>query len=220
MYLHYTPRLLHWLYPKLLWHMPRSSRQLFLTFDDGPIPEVTPRVLEILEKWNAKATFFCVGDNVGKHPEVFRQLVDSGHRIGNHTQHHLRGTTCSQKDYLENVALCQQALRQHGLPQQELSGTLTAAEQRPLFRPPYGRFTQKQRQQLQKQYRLVMWDVLSADFDKNISPQRCLQKSIYHSRPGSIIVFHDSVKAWDRLQWVLPRYLQHFSDLGYTFSSL
>lgn len=209
MYLHFTPRLLHWLYPHLLWHMPREEKILYLTFDDGPIPEVTPAVLAILQEWKAKATFFCVGDNVRKHPQVAAQVVVAGHRLGNHTYHHLKGTTTEQLQYLQDVALCQEVLE----PYQAGSSTK-------LFRPPYGRFTRQQLSELRQEYRLVMWDVLPADFDPSLSPEECLQKSIKYTRPGSIVVFHDSLKAWDRLQWVLPRYLQHFHQQGYRFSVL
>jgi peptidoglycan-N-acetylglucosamine deacetylase len=209
MYLHFTPRWLHRLYPELLWHMPRNSPQLYLTFDDGPIPEVTPQVLALLERWNAKATFFCVGENVRKHPQILEQLLVAGHCIGNHTQHHLKGYKTPLPDYLQDVARCREALATHGALQEPL-----------LFRPPYGRFTRLQRRQLQPHYRLVMWDVLSADYDPGLSAADCLAKSIRHSRAGSIIVFHDSLKAWDKLQWVLPRYLQHFAERGYQFSAL
>lgn len=209
MYLHFTPRLLHWCYPGLLWHMPRNRKTIYLTFDDGPIPEVTPRVLEMLQAYGAKATFFCVGDNVLKHREVLEQVVKGGHRLGNHTQHHLKGSRTTTEAYWRDVAACQQALQPY-----------IAADQQPLFRPPYGRFTAQQRQLLQPHYQLVMWDVLAADYDKALSAADCLKKSIRHTKPGSIIVFHDSLKAWQRLQVVLPRYLAHFHQLGYTFATL
>ena len=209
MYLHYTPRLLHWMYPQLLWHMPRNSKTIYLTFDDGPIPEVTSEVIEILDHWHAKATFFCVGDNVLRHPEVLSQVVQKGHSLGNHTFHHIKGTTTSPADYLQEVTKCQQVLE----PFLSESDNL-------LFRPPYGRFTREQQKLLKRDYTLVMWDVLPADFDPALSIEACLQKSIRYTRPGSIVVFHDSLKAWERLQWVLPQYLDHFSRLGYTFAAL
>lgn len=209
MYLHFTPALLHWLYPDLLWHMPRNSKTIYLTFDDGPIPEVTPRVLEILKHWNARATFFCVGENVHKHPAVLKQVLEQGHRLGNHTYHHLKGTRAATQTYLQNVEKCKQSLEACLPDKQQL-----------LFRPPYGLFTKAQRNALAGEYRLVMWDVLSADYDAALSPETCLRKSIRYTRPGSIIVFHDSLKAWERLAWVLPRYLEHFSRKGYTFAAL
>lgn len=209
MYLHFTPRLLHWCYPRLLWHMPRSSKTIYLTFDDGPVPEVTPRVLEMLQAYGAKATFFCVGENVQKHPEVLAQVVKEGHRLGNHTQHHLMGSSTTAEAYWQDVAACQQAL----LPYMPADASL-------LFRPPYGRFTAQQRRQLQPHYQLVMWDVLAADYDNRLAAEDCLRKSIEYTKPGSIIVFHDSIKAWERLKFVLPRYLQHFYHQGYTFATL
>lgn len=209
MYLHYTPRLLHRLYPKLLWHMPRTQRVIYITFDDGPIPEVTPAVLEMLARWKAKATFFCVGDNVRKHPQLVAQVAAQGHRLGNHTYNHLKGYGVSVEEYLQNVEKCQQALQPY-IGEHDL----------PLFRPPYGRFLRQQRLQLQQDYRVIMWDVLSADFDPTLNAVECLYKSIRYTRPGSIVVFHDSLKAWDRLSWVLPRYLEHFHLQGYSFSVL
>jgi peptidoglycan/xylan/chitin deacetylase (PgdA/CDA1 family) len=193
----------------MLWHKPRSTKKIYLTFDDGPIPEVTPRVLEMLEQWKAKATFFCVGDNVQKHPQVLKQVIDQGHRLGNHTYHHLKGVKVSTEIYMQDVALCQQLL------QPELPDAAPL-----LFRPPYGRFTKEQRRALSPNFTLVMWDVLSADYDARLAPETCLQKSIRYTQAGSIVVFHDSLKAWERLQWVLPRYLEHFSRKGYTFASL
>ncbi len=189
--------------------MPRSSKIIYLTFDDGPLPTITPRVLNMLELYQAKATFFCVGDNVRKYPDVLAQVVAAGHRLGNHTYHHLEGTKTDTEAYLQNTASCQQLLNRF----------LVGGEQ-PLFRPPYGRFKKKQREQLQQDYRIVMWDVLPADFDQSLTAEECLSKSIRYTRPGSIVVFHDSQKAWERLQLVLPAYLQHFYHQGYTFAAL
>ena len=209
MYLHFTPRIFQLLFPGLLWHMPRASKTIYLTFDDGPIPEVTPQVLKILATWKANATFFCVGDNVRKHPDVLRQVLAAGHRLGNHTFHHLNGLKTADETYLEDVALCQQELKPFAAPAKQA-----------LFRPPYGRIGRKQRRSLLQDYKIVMWDVLSADFDAKLSAEKCLRKTIYYTRPGSVVVFHDSLKAWERLQWVLPRYLEHFSSRGFTFATL
>lgn len=208
MYLHFIPLPVQRLFPRYTWHRSRKQKKIYLTFDDGPVPEVTSFVLRTLRRYNAKATFFCVGDNVRKYPEILRQVREAGHRIGNHTCHHLNGLKTSAEIYLENAAECKAALLQAG--QEEVS----------LFRPPYGRVRQQQARELLSAYEIIMWDVLSADFDKNLRPEECLKKSIRYTRAGSIIVFHDNPKAFRNLQWVLPRYLQHFSSLGYRFEAL
>lgn len=207
MYLHYTPKIVHWLYPQFTWHKSRKEKIIYLTFDDGPVPEITPFVLEQLSKYGAKATFFCVGGNVERYPDVLQQLIAEGHCIGNHTDHHLKGTKTSLRAYREDVSLCQDKLRKAGASAK-------------LFRPPYGRIRKAQARQLFPEYEIVMWDVLSADFDPRLSSEKCLQQSIRHTRNGSVIVFHDSVKAWKNLSWVLPRYLEHFTARGYVFKSL
>ena len=179
-----------------------------MTFDDGPIPGPTEFVLDELAKFNAKATFFCVGENIKNHPEIFKRLHQEGHRVGNHTYNHLNGRKTSFKKYLENVSKCQQLIPS------EIAGDTK------LFRPPYGLFTKNQKEALRKKYDVVMWEVLSADFSPTISPEKCLKKSIKHCREGSIIVFHDSLKTIDKLKYVLPRFLAHFTDKGYTFETI
>ncbi len=208
MYLHQTPRLLQKLLPTLTWRNP-SDRSVYLTFDDGPIPEVTPRVLEILSHYQAKATFFCVGDNINKYPLVFKEVIDHGHRIGNHTQHHINGWQTTSTAYQREVQQCQQTIDTH-----------YSTTEKPLFRPPYGRLKPAQWRQLKRNYDIVMWDVLSADYKEDLSPKVCLRKTIQYTRPGSIVVFHDSLKSWKRLGFVLPRFLHYFSSKGYTFDTL
>lgn len=208
MYLHFIPAPVQWLFPRYTWHRSRKHKKIYLTFDDGPVPEVTFFVLRTLEEHAAKATFFCVGDNVRKYPEILKQVREAGHRIGNHTYHHLNGLKTSAEAYLENVVECKAALLQAG--QEDVD----------LFRPPYGRIRQQQAHELLPAYEIIMWDVLSADYDKNLQPEECLKKSIRYTRAGSIVVFHDNPKAFRNLQWVLPRYLQHFSSLGYKFEAL
>ncbi len=197
-----SPRWLRLLYPQLLWHKNRKEQTLFLTFDDGPIPDVTPSVLKILKKYNIKATFFCVGENVYKYPEIFEQILQDGHAVGNHTYHHLKGWNTSKEDYIVNVEQCQK---------------LTNSK---LFRPPYGRGTRAQYKELKESYEIVMWDILSGDFDTAISPQQCLSNVIKHSTNGSIIVFHDNLKAKERVLYTLPRAIEHWMNQGFTFGTL
>ena len=205
MFLHKTPSILQKLYPTLVWRINSPEKVLYLTFDDGPIPELTPWVLDTLVEFQAKATFFCVGHNVEKHPEVFQRILDEGHAVGNHTFHHLNGWKTDATEYLKDSLKADEAME--------------GFVQTPLFRPPYGRITQKQRQQ-HRHKKIVMWDVLSGDFSQKLSKEQVLAKSVKHSRPGSIIVFHDNLKAEKNLKYALPAYLDHFSQLGYIFESL
>jgi peptidoglycan-N-acetylglucosamine deacetylase len=202
MYLIKTPQFIQNLFPNFTWKMPTEAKQLFLTFDDGPIPEVTPWVLEQLERFNAKATFFCVGDNVRKNPETYEQVRAAGHTVGNHTMNHLNGWSTDNMSYFRNIRHC--------------AGQLKSA----LFRPPYGKVTPRQSQFLVRHYNVVMWDVLSGDFDQTLSPEQVLKNVIQNAGPGSIVVFHDSLKAFDRLKYALPQVLEYFSQLGYVFSAI
>ncbi|GAB3812793.1 polysaccharide deacetylase family protein [Pontibacter rugosus] len=203
-----TPWLLKKLLPNYTWHREVKGKQLFLTFDDGPIPEVTPWVLEQLSKYEAKATFFCVGENISTNTSIARQIVEQGHLLANHTYNHLKGWKTPLEVYLGNTAQCQQEVER--LQQTE----------KKLFRPPYGRITKEQGKQLNPSYEIIMWDVLTNDYDQSLSPEKCLQKSIKYTQSGSIIVFHDSLKAKRNMMYVLPRFLEHFSSLGYTFETL
>lgn len=237
MYLVKTPFLLKKIYTKsLIWNKSRDKKTIFLTFDDGPIPIVTPWVLKTLKKFNARATFFCIGDNITKHPEIFSQLKADGHAIGNHTYNHLKGWDCEDDVYISNFLKCQ-----------ELTQTN-------LFRPPYGRikFSQIRKMRAQESriknqdplynsqisdlksqafnhsdlqpstinLKTIMWDVLSGDFDINLSPEKCLKNVIKHTENGSIVVFHDSLKAWEKLEYVLPRALEYWFKEGYKFECL
>jgi len=204
-----APFFLPWLYPNLVWRIPTSQKQLYLTFDDGPIPGPTDFVLETLTKHSIKATFFCIGDNVRKHPDVFKRIVDHGHVIGNHTFNHLKGWKTTLEKYIENVRQCDTEFRTSNLKPPTSN----------LFRPPYGRITRSQVNAL-TDYKIVMWDVLTNDYDKLKSPETCLKNSIQVTRPGSIIVFHDSLKAERNMTYILPRYIDHFLNLGYSFNVL
>jgi peptidoglycan/xylan/chitin deacetylase (PgdA/CDA1 family) len=187
--------------------MPSEEKKLYLTFDDGPIPGPTEFVLDQLRGVGIKATFFSIGDNVKKHPEVFRRILDEGHAVGNHTFHHLSGWKTSVADYIANVSMCDDVIRESGYSK------LT------LFRPPYGRITRRQISSLDGR-RIVMWDVLTNDYASNLAPDDCLRGSLAATRPGSIVVFHDSLKAEKNLRHVLPKYLEHFQKQGYTFHRL
>jgi len=205
MYLIKTPWLLKKLYPELIWNKNQPNRCIYLTFDDGPIPIVTTHILNILKQYNAKATFFCIGDNVAKHPDIFKQVTDDGHAIGNHTYNHLKGWKTDNKTYLDNFLQADKIL------------------DTPLFRPPYGRIKKQQIRDLQTarpDIKIIMWDVLSGDFDTNLSPEACLNNVLKHTEAGSIVVFHDSLKAYDRVKYTLPRALEVWSEAGYEFCPL
>ena len=202
MYLVKTPKFIQSLFPNFTWKIPTQEKILYLTFDDGPLPDVTPWVLEQLEKFNAKATFFCVGDNIRKYTEIFQQVVEAGHAVGNHTFNHLNGWAADNIPFFHNVRRCARLVRSD------------------LFRPPYGRLKPKQSQFLQRHYRIVMWDVLSGDFDPKISSTQCFHNVINNADNGSIVVFHDSTKAWDKLRSVLPDILQYYTEKGFRFEPL
>lgn len=202
MYLVKTPKFIQELFPNFTWKIPAEDKVVYLTFDDGPIPGVTPWVLEQLAQYNAKATFFCVGNNIEKHPEVFEQVQAAGHSIGNHTFNHLNGWTSDNIPYFHNIRHCA-----------NLTKTI-------LFRPPYGKLRPRQTQFLLRHYRIVMWDVLSGDFDPNITEEQCLLNVTRNVEPGSIVVFHDSLKAEEKLRYALPRALAYFAEQGYRFEAL
>ena len=202
MYLVKTPKFIQNLFPNYTWKIPTQKKAVYLSFDDGPIPEVTPWVLDQLEKYNAKATFFCVGENVKKNSGLFDRIQQEGHAVGNHTFNHLNGWTSENIPYFHNVRHCAR-----------LVDTM-------LFRPPYGKLRPKQTQFLQRHYRIIMWDILSGDFDPNISKEQCLHNVVKNVSSGSIIVFHDSLKAKEKLEYVLPKVLEQFANEGYQFEKL
>lgn len=203
MYAVKSPYILRKLLKRLiLWDIKTSDKELFLTFDDGPIPEVTPKVLALLRKFNAEATFFMVGENIDKHPEIYQQVKDAGHAIGNHSYNHIKSWKSSNEEYYSNI--------------QKASGLIEGK----LFRPPHGQIKLKQLKELSKKYNVVLWSVLSGDFDTNLSPEKCAKNVINNSKNGSIIVFHDSLKAESRMLFALEETLKHFTKFGYNFKSL
>lgn len=185
------------------WDVSNTGKTVYLTFDDGPIPVVTEWVLGELKKHNFKATFFSIGDNITKHPEIFKKVVSEGHSIGNHTFNHLNGWNTSTEDYVENVARCEEAIGKN----------INQTPKSRLFRPPYGKIKTAQSKAIQKLgYKIIMWDVLSADFDTTITKEQCLDNVLSNVKPGSIIVFHDSVKAFKNLEYVLPKTLDFLKE--------
>jgi peptidoglycan-N-acetylglucosamine deacetylase len=189
------------LFSKYIWEIPNKDKIVYLTFDDGPTPAITEWTLEQLRIYNAKATFFCIGNNIENFPEIFNKVIDAGHNIGNHTYNHFNGWKTNTNQYLENVKLCEASIL-------KLKSKL--------FRPPYGKIKMSQATTLKKLgYRIIMWDVLSADFDQTISPERCLKNVLQNVTSGSIIVFHDSEKAFQNLEYVLPKTLEFLKQNGF-----
>jgi peptidoglycan/xylan/chitin deacetylase (PgdA/CDA1 family) len=188
-----------WLYPGVEWNYPEQEKTIYITFDDGPVPEVTPKVLEILREYGVKATFFCIGDNVRKYPELYHQLLAEGHRVGNHSYSHYNAWKVSAEAYLQDV---------------EDGARLIESN---LFRPPYGKLTWQVLIPLRKKYRIVMWDVISCDFDETVSAEQVYRNVTENARPGSVIVFHDSIKAAPRMIEALPEILNFYSERAYQF---
>jgi peptidoglycan-N-acetylglucosamine deacetylase len=177
-------------------------KAVFLTFDDGPHPDITPWALDVLKEFNAKATFFMVGENANKYPEIVKRIIENGHAVGNHTYNHLNGWKTPKPAYLENIKKCSEVF------------------QSTLFRPPYGKITRVQAKSLEGSYKIIMWDVLSKDYDKSVSPEGCITNVLSHSRSGSIIVFHDSLKAERNLKESLPKILETLAGRGFNFLPL
>lgn len=198
------PRWLQSIFPRYIWRgeTKANSKRLYLTFDDGPIPEITPWVLEQLQAYNAKATFFCVGANVQKNQAIYQQILKEGHQVGNHTFNHLNGWSTKQEAYLDNVSACREQVDSL------------------LFRPPYGRLKWGQAKALHSQYKIVLWDILAGDFDASISGEECWKNVYENASDGSVIVLHDSKKSWERLSYVLPKLLEHYHNKGFVFEAI
>jgi peptidoglycan-N-acetylglucosamine deacetylase len=198
------------IYPDFLWRVKTDEKVIYLTFDDGPIPDITEFVLEELNKYKAKATFFCIGGNIEKHPNIFQQVVNQGNTIGNHTFNHLKGWNTEDEEYIEDFKKCQKFI----------NSQLTTHNSQLKFRPPYGRIKKSQAAEIMKTHEIIMWDVLSGDYDQSISKEIVLKKTLKYSEQGSIVLFHDSIKASKNMKYALPRFLEHFSEKQYTFKSL
>jgi peptidoglycan/xylan/chitin deacetylase (PgdA/CDA1 family) len=205
--LHRTPFFLPILYPGLLWRMPTDKKEIYLTFDDGPVPGPTEFVLDELKKHNLNATFFCIGDNILKHPQLFKRIGEEGHAVANHTFNHLKGWQTPLSTYIDNVKKCDQVIT-----------TNSSLQTISYFRPPYGRITHAQIKALNDK-KIVMWDVLTRDYDATLSPERCFKQSLNATRNGSIVVFHDSIKSEKNLRYVLPKYIEACLAKGYTFAA-
>jgi len=202
MYFTKTPSIFQNYFPNFTWRIPTTEKVLYLTFDDGPTPDITPWVLKQLAAYNAKATFFSIGEQIEQSPTLFQQVISEGHSVGNHSYSHPNGWATDSISYFHNVRHCARLINSS------------------LFRPPFGRLMPKQAQFLQRHYRIIMWDVLSGDFDPNITKEKCLSNVVRNAKAGSIIVFHDSKKAKEKLEFTLPQVLQHFSEEGYQFAAL
>lgn len=204
--LHHTPPLIKACYPSLIWET-NVDNTVYLTFDDGPHPEITPWVVEQLEKHEAKGTFFCVGDNIRKHQSVAELLSDHGHRLGNHTFNHLKGWKTKNDDYLQNVKLCET----------EISKFVKTENK--IFRPPYGRISRAQISLLKNDYDIFMWSHLAWDFSKKLNIGRAIKK-LKQAKSGSIVVFHDSPKSFENLKQILPEILGYYSERGFNLKAL
>ncbi|MFN7045466.1 MAG: polysaccharide deacetylase family protein [Flavobacterium sp.] len=201
-----TNRLIKKFFHNLVWDIPNTGNKIYLTFDDGPIPGITEWVLDLLKSEGIKATFFYIGDNIQKHPEVYRRILTEGHQTGNHTFNHLNGWKTETNHYIDNFKLC------------EMEHLKLNTEKSFLFRPPYGKIKPRQSKAIRNlDYKIIMWDVLSYDFDPTISAEKCLENVISNTEQGSIIVFHDSLKAEKNLKYVLPKAIQILKDKGFVF---
>ena len=203
MILHTVPKLFQMLYPERIWKKSGDNSAIYLTFDDGPVPGVTDYVLQELAKRGQKATFFVVGDNVQKNPSLAQEIINTGHKIGNHTFNHLNGWKTETSKYIDNIERCHKSL-------QDVLGIKTK-----LFRPPYGLIKSSQAVEVSKFYKIVMWTMLSGDYDPSLTSELVLQKSIQHSKEGCVAVFHDQLKTKEVLPKILPRYLDYIQEMGW-----
>ena len=205
---HRTPAILPFLYPGLHWRFSPEKPEVYLTFDDGPVPGPTEFVLDTLRQFSVAGTFFCIGDNIERHPDLYRRIHAEGHRSGNHTQHHANGWKLTTAEYIGEVKACDEVMdRQH-----------SDSDSR-LFRPPFGRITRNQIHNLSSHY-IIMWDVLTQDYHQQLREVDCLRRCVRVVRSGSIVVFHDSYKAERNLRYVLPRFIESCLGMGYSFRKI
>ena len=204
-----TPTLIKKISKSLIWSIDSEDKEIYLTFDDGPIPSLTEYILKTLSLYNVKATFFCVGENISKYPELFQAIINEGHACGNHTYNHLKGWYTPREKYLRNIAQCQTLIE-----------TYSKTTNKNLFRPPHGQILPGQIKALKEKYKIIMWNVLAYDFDNAHSPQSSLARIIQKTTPGSITVFHDNYKAQSKMNYMLSRYIEHFASLGYQFKKI
>jgi len=197
-----TPYIIKKIYYSLIWDLHNGEKELYLTFDDGPTPGITSRILDILDSFNARATFFCIGRNAERYHDLYQEILNREHAVGNHTYSHLKGWETGDKEYYSDI---------------ELAGTYIKSN---LFRPPYGKIKRSQLKYLRHYYNIIMWDVMSFDFDSSVTKERCLSIVMKNVRPGSIIVFHDSVKASENMFYALPKVLEYFIKQDYSFNSI
>ncbi|MDX1471110.1 MAG: polysaccharide deacetylase family protein [Flavobacteriaceae bacterium] len=206
-----TTPILKRLFPQYIWEVSDSKDEIFLTFDDGPQEGITDWTLDVLKKYKAKATFFCLGKNISKYPKLFERIINEGHSIGNHTYDHLKGWNVSKERYLEDIFRCQEII-------QDNAGSSLSHK---LFRPPYGKIKPTQaKETLEHGFKIVMWTVIAYDWRNDLEPKKCLNRVIDTTENGSIVVLHDSIKAERNMKFVLPRALEHFSKRGYNFKAL
>ena len=199
MFIEQAPWFYRILFPGVTWRIPSEKKCVYLTFDDGPIPDVTPWVLDTLDKYGIKATFFMVGDNVRKYPSIYKMVVERGHRVGNHTFNHIQGIRFRTKNYKKNIEKADEFIHSK------------------LFRPPHGHMRLRQVLKLRKRYRIIMWDVVTRDYSPHMTPNGVFNVVKNYTRNGSIIVFHDSLKAKRNMQAALPRAIEWLIEQGYEF---
>ncbi len=203
-----TPYLIKAWYRSSIWEIPGNEKKLYLTFDDGPQPKLTDYILNTLHQYHAKATFFCVGDNIRKYPDLAKKIIDQGHEIGNHTYNHLSGWGTDTKVYIENMERCEEEISK-----------ITGRGSSCLFRPPYGKISSRQSKSIKdKGFNIIMWDILSYDFDKNLNVNKADSQIKNKTKGGSIVLFHDNYKAQENLEYLLPKYLEYFTSRGFQFS--